>query len=61
MAVSLTLFFAVTILASSKQGQHLVYGKDRTPLCNLHVRLMQGMGLERAHFVDGTGRLTALS
>ncbi len=44
-----------------KQGQHLVYEKDRTPLCNLHVTLMQGMGLERDHFVDGTGRLTGLS
>ena len=43
-----------------KQGQHLVYEKDRTPLCNLHVTLMQSMGLERAHFVDGTGRLTGL-
>jgi len=43
-----------------KQGQHLVYEKDRTPLCNLHVTLMQGMGLERDHFVDGTGRLTGL-
>ncbi len=44
-----------------KQGQHLVYEKDRTPLCNLHVTLMQGMGLELDHFVDGTGRLTGLS
>ena len=44
-----------------KQGQHLVYEKDTTPLCNLHVTLMQGMGLEREHFVDGTGRLTGLS
>ena len=44
-----------------KQGQHLVYKKDRTPLCNLHVTLMQGMGLERDHFVDGTRRLTGLS
>ncbi|HIL54822.1 MAG TPA: DUF1552 domain-containing protein, partial [Verrucomicrobia bacterium] len=44
-----------------KQGQHLVYEKDMTPLCNLHVTLMQGMGLERDHFVDGTGRLTGLS
>ena len=44
-----------------KQGQHLVYEKDRTPLCNLHVTLMQSMGLERAQFVDGTGRLTGLS
>ncbi|HJO08566.1 MAG TPA: DUF1552 domain-containing protein [Verrucomicrobiota bacterium] len=43
-----------------KQGQHLVYEKDRTPLCNLHVTLMQGMGLERDHFVDGTGPLTGL-
>jgi hypothetical protein len=42
-------------------GQHLVYEKDTTPLCNLHVTLMQGMGLEREHFVDGTGRLTGLS
>jgi hypothetical protein len=44
-----------------KQGQHLVYEKDRTPLCNLHVTMMQSMGLERAQFVDGTGRLTGLS
>jgi hypothetical protein len=44
-----------------KQGQHLVYEKDRTPLCNLHVTQMQSMGLERDHFVDGTGRLTGLS
>ena len=44
-----------------KQGQHLVYEKDMTPLCNLHVTLMQGMGLEHDHFVDGTGRLTGLS
>ena len=44
-----------------KQGQHLVYENDRTPLCNLHVTLMQGMGLDRDHFVDGTGRLTGLS
>ena len=44
-----------------KQGQHLVYEKDMTPLCNLHVTLMQGMGLERDHFVDGTGRLNGLS
>lgn len=43
-----------------KQGQHLLYEKDRTPLCNLHVTLMQGMGLERDHFVDGTGPLTGL-
>ena len=24
-----------------KQGQHLVYEKDRAPLCNLHVTMMQ--------------------
>ena len=44
-----------------KQGQQLVYEKDTTPLCNLHVTLMQSMGLERDHFVDGMGRLTGLS
>jgi len=39
----------------------LVFVNDRTPLCNLHVTLMQSMGLERDHFVDGTERLTGLS
>ena len=51
----------ILLAGGSKLGQHLVYEKDRTPLCNLHVTLMQGMGLERDHFVDGTGRLTGLS
>ena len=54
-----TLWLAVA--AGVKQGQHLVYENDRTPLCNLHVTLMQSMGLERDHFVDGKERLTGLS
>jgi Protein of unknown function (DUF1552) len=29
-----------------KQGQHLVYENDATPLCNLHVTLLQAMGVE---------------
>ncbi len=43
-----------------KQGQHLVYENDATPLCNLHVTMLQAMGVEQQKFVDGTGRLNGL-
>ncbi len=44
-----------------RQGQHLVYENDATPLCNLHVTMLQAMGIERDRFVDGTGRLDGLT
>ncbi len=44
-----------------KQGQHLVYENDATPLCNLHLTLLQAMGVEQQSFVDGVGRLKGLT
>ena len=44
-----------------KQGQHLVYENDATPLCNLHLTLLQAMGVEQDRFVDGVGRLKGLT
>lgn len=44
-----------------KQGQHLVYENDATPLCNLHVTLLQAMGVEQQSFVDGSGQLNGLT
>ncbi len=43
-----------------RQGQHLRYENDQTPLCNLHVTMLQLMGLETERFVDGTGTLSGL-
>ena len=44
-----------------RQGQHLVFENDATPLCNLHVTMLQAMGVEQGRFVDGTGRLAGLT
>ena len=44
-----------------RQGQHLKYENDSTPLCNLHVTMLQGMGIECDQFVDGTGPLNGLT
>ena len=55
-----------TLLAGGRQlgirhGQHLQYENDSTPLCNLHVTMLQGMGIECDQFVDGTGPLNGLT
>ena len=44
-----------------RQGQHLVFENDATPLCNLHVTMLQAMGVEQGRFGDGTGRLAGLT
>ena len=44
-----------------RQGQHLVFENDATPLCNLHVTMLQAMGVEQGRFVDGSGRLAGLT
>lgn len=44
-----------------KQGQHLTFENDATPLCDLYVTMLQCMGVERERFVDGNGRLTGLT
>ena len=40
-------------------GQHLVLA-ERTPLANLHLTLMQKVGLERDKFGDSTGTITEI-
>ena len=44
-----------------KQGQHLIFENDATPLCNLHLTMLQCLGIEEDRFVDGTGRLSGLT
>jgi hypothetical protein len=40
-------------------GQHLVL-PEHTPIANLHLTLMQKVGLERDHFGDSTGVITEI-
>jgi len=40
-------------------GKHLVL-PERTPLANLHLTLMQKVGLERDHFGDSTGTISEI-
>jgi hypothetical protein len=40
-------------------GQHLVL-PERTPIANLHLTLLQKVGLERDRFGDSTGTISAL-
>jgi hypothetical protein len=44
-----------------KHGQHLHFDQDNPPpLCNLHVSMLQRLGLEVDKFSTGTGTLTGL-
>jgi hypothetical protein len=44
-----------------KQGQHLVFDKDKhPPLANLLLTYLQKMGLETEKFQDATGTLNGL-
>jgi hypothetical protein len=40
-------------------GQHLVL-KERTPIANLHLSLLQKVGHEQDHFGDSTGRISEI-
>jgi hypothetical protein len=42
-----------------KGGRHVRY-PDGTPLCNLYVALLEGMGVPAVRFGDSTGRLSGL-
>jgi hypothetical protein len=57
----LPLLFAGGKKLGIKQGQHLKFENNTTPLCNLHVTMLQAMGIEQNSFVDSTGRLTGLT
>lgn len=43
-----------------KPGRRIVY-RHETPMCNLYLALMEGMGVHQEHFGDATGHLTGLS
>lgn len=43
-----------------KQGRHLSFKVDSTPMANLLLTMLQKMGIERNAFVDSTGTLTGL-
>ena len=40
-------------------GQHLAL-PERTPIANLHLTLLQKVGLERDHFGDSTGTIAGV-
>jgi hypothetical protein len=54
-----------TILAGGaagvKHGRHVVLAAKQTPLCNLWVTLMQGLGIEVDAHGDSTGTLGELT
>ena len=47
-------------LGTAKAGYHVKYA-DHTPLANLHLTLLDGMGVHLDNFVDSTGRLGVVS
>lgn len=46
--------------AGIKQGRHIVLSEKQTPLCNLWLTLLQGVGLDARSFGDSTGTLRDL-
>jgi hypothetical protein len=44
-----------------KHGRHVVLAAKQTPLCNLWVTLMQGLGIEVDAHGDSTGTLGELT
>ncbi|MBV9744499.1 MAG: hypothetical protein JO099_12110, partial [Acidobacteriia bacterium] len=40
-------------------GQHLTL-PEKTPIANLHLTLLQKVGLERDHFGDSTGTIAGV-
>jgi hypothetical protein len=47
-------------LGGIKGGHHVTY-PDQTPLANLHLTLLDGLGVRLDRFVDSTGRLGIVS
>ena len=44
-----------------KQGQHLLFPDDKTPLTNAFVTMLQGVGIPTNKFSDATGTLSGLT
>jgi hypothetical protein len=53
-----------TILAGGgariRLGQHIVMENPKTPLCNVWLTLLQGIGIPATAFGDSTGPIEAL-
>jgi hypothetical protein len=43
-----------------KSGRRIVYRRE-TPICNMYLTLMEGMGVQQEHFGDATGHLPGLT
>jgi hypothetical protein len=57
---NLPLVLAGRGAGSLATGRHVVYGKD-TPMANLHVGLLNRMGVPTERFADSTGELAGLN
>jgi hypothetical protein len=57
---NLPLLFAGGKNLGIRQGQHLKFDIDSTPMSNLLLVLLQKMGVEQDTFMDSTGALTGL-
>jgi hypothetical protein len=59
-ARKLPLLLAGGMKLGIRQGQHLLFENDETPLCNLHLTMLQAMDVPVSSFVDGTTRLAGV-
>jgi hypothetical protein len=57
---NLPLLFAGGKDLGFKTGSHLQFDVDSTPFCNVHLAMLQALGLQRDRFLDSTGTLTGL-
>jgi len=57
---NLPLLFAGGRDLGFRTGSHLAFEVDSTPFCNVHLSMLQAMGLETDSFLDSTGTLTGL-
>jgi hypothetical protein len=56
----LPLLLAGGMKLGIRQGQHLRFEGDQTPLCNLHLSILQALDVPVASFVDGTTGLSGV-
>lgn len=58
---NLPLLFAGGSKLGIQQGQHLKFKEDSTPFCNVHLTMLQKMGVAQQFFGDSTGMLLGLA
>ena len=57
---NLPLLFAGGRDLGIRLGAHLPFDEDSTPFANVHLTMLQAMGISRERFVDSTGTLPGL-